>query len=181
MSLCRKELMLVNLVGELVITQSMLSRFKDSDGLYDVDDLVRGIEQLEENTRELQEQTMRIRMLPIDNVFQRLPRLVHDLSKSLDKDVELILNGKFTEVDKTVLEKITDPLTHLVRNSLDHGIEKLVERRQAGKSATGRVEISAFHEGGSIIIEVSDDGRGLNRTAILDKAIEKELLRLTQN
>lgn len=165
--------MLVNLAGELVITQSMLSRFKNSEGDIDADELIRGIEQLEENTRELQEQTMRIRMLPIDNVFQRMPRLVHDLCKTLGKEVDLVLKGKSTEVDKTVLEKISDPLTHLIRNCLDHGIETPELREKAGKPRTGNIEISAFHEGGSIIIEVKDDGRGFNRDAILAKAIEK--------
>ncbi len=168
--------MLVNLAGELVITQSMLSRFKNSEGDFDIDELIRGIEQLEENTRELQEQTMRIRMLPVDNVFQRMPRLVHDLCKSLGKEVDLVLKGKSTEVDKTVLEKISDPLTHLVRNCLDHGIETPEDREKAGKPRSGRVEISAFHEGGSIIIEVKDDGRGFNREAILTKATEKGII-----
>ena len=167
--------LLVNLVGELVITQSMLSRFKDGEEV-DVAALSRGIEQLEENTRELQEQTMRIRMLPIDNVFQRMPRLVRDLSKTLDKEVNLELIGKATEVDKTVLEKISDPLTHLVRNCLDHGIETPAERKRVGKSATGCVEISAYHEGGSIIIQVKDDGRGLNRNAIVAKAVERQII-----
>ena len=168
--------MLVNLVGELVITQSMLSRFKDRDASIDVNDLIKGIEQLEENTRELQEQTMRIRMLPVDNVFQRMPRLVHDLSRSLGKQIDLELIGKSTEVDKTVLEKISDPLTHLVRNCLDHGIETPEDRVNVGKSEIGRVEISAYHEGGNIIIKVSDDGRGLNRKAILAKAIERGVI-----
>ena len=168
--------LLVNLVGELVITQSMLSRFKDRDSDIDVNELIKGIEQLEENTRELQEQTMRIRMLPVDNVFQRIPRLVHDLSRSLGKQVDLELIGKSTEVDKTVLEKISDPLTHLVRNCLDHGIEPPEERLQMGKPANGRVEISAFHEGGNIMIKVSDDGRGLDKAAIVAKAVERGVI-----
>ncbi|MBO6703650.1 MAG: chemotaxis protein CheA [Pseudomonadales bacterium] len=168
--------MLVNLVGELVITQSMISRFKEHEATHGLAELIRGIEQLEENTRELQEHTMRIRMLPIDNVFQRMPRLVRDLSKSLDKEVNLELRGNATEVDKTVLEKISDPLTHLVRNSLDHGIETPQERMELGKFPEGLVEISAFHEGGSIVIQVKDDGRGLNRERIYQKAVEKEII-----
>ncbi len=168
--------MLVNLVGELVITQSMISRFKEHEATHGLAELMRGIEQLEENTRELQEHTMRIRMLPIDNVFQRMPRLVRDLSKSLDKEVNLELRGNATEVDKTVLEKISDPLTHLVRNSLDHGIETPQERMELGKFPEGLVEISAFHEGGSIVIQVKDDGRGLNRERIYQKAVEKEII-----
>lgn len=168
--------MLVNLVGELVITQSMLSRFREKEGDVDIDEMIRGIEQLEENTRELQEQTMRIRMLPVDNVFQRMPRLVRDLSKSLGKEVELIINGRSTEVDKTVLEKISDPLTHLVRNCLDHGVETPEARKAAGKPGAGTVEISAYHEGGSIIIQVKDDGRGLNREAILKKALANGII-----
>ncbi len=167
---------LVNLVGELVITQSMLSRFKNLDDTVDRHQLARDIEQLEENTRDLQEQAMRIRMLPIDTVFQRIPRLVHDLSKNLGKDVELVMNGRSTEVDKTVLEKITDPLTHLVRNSLDHGIESPDERLAAGKPAKGVVELRAYHEGGCIMIEVSDDGRGLSRDLIVSKAIAKGVI-----
>lgn len=167
---------LVNLVGELVITQSMLSRFKDGVNEASVQELIRGIEQLEENTRELQEHTMRIRMLPIDSVFQRMPRLVRDVSRNLGKDVELSISGNQTEVDKTVLEKITDPLTHLVRNSLDHGIEPVEARVAAGKPATGLIEITAFHEGGNIIIEVSDDGGGLDRDKIRAKAIERGII-----
>ena len=166
--------LLVNLVGELVITQSMISRFKSGEA--DVDELIRGIEQLEENTRELQEQTMRMRMLPIDTVFQRLPRLVRDLSRSLDKEVALHISGEGTEVDKTVLEKISDPLTHLVRNCLDHGIESPAERKRVGKSASGSVHISAFHEGGSIVVRVEDDGRGLDRGAIQAKAVQQGIV-----
>lgn len=168
---------LVNLVGELVITQSMLSRFKDGfQRGDDMTELMRGLEQLEENTRELQDHTMRIRMLPIDSVFQRLPRLVRDVSRNLGKEVELGISGNNTEVDKTVLEKITDPLTHLVRNSLDHGIESAPLRIAAGKPAKGKVDVNAYHEGGSIIIEVSDDGAGLNREKILAKAVERGII-----
>lgn len=167
---------LVNLVGELVITQSMLSRFKAGVETGDVGELIRGIEQLEENTRELQEHTMRIRMLPIDTVFQRLPRLVRDVSRNLGKDVDLVISGSQTEVDKTVLEKITDPLTHLVRNSLDHGIESADLRAAAGKERRGKIEVKAYHEGGNIVIEVTDDGGGLNRDKIRQKAIENGII-----
>lgn len=167
---------LVNLVGELVITQSMLSRFKEGIEGTDIPDLIRGIEQLEENTRELQEHTMMIRMLPIESVFQRLPRLVRDVGRSLGKDIELAITGNQTEVDKTVLEKIGDPLMHLVRNSLDHGIEAEAQRRAAGKNLRGRIEITAYHEGGSIVIEVADDGAGLDKERILARAVEKGIV-----
>ena len=161
---------LVNLVGELVISQSMLSRAcRDLDNNQS-GKLVRGLEQLERNTRELQEHAMRIRMLPIDFAFQRLPRLIHDLSHTLGKQVELITSGEKTELDKTVLEKIGDPLMHLVRNALDHGIETPEIRQAAGKSKTAVINISAYHEGGNIIVKVSDDGTGLNLDKILQKA-----------
>ncbi|MDH5395732.1 MAG: chemotaxis protein CheA, partial [Gammaproteobacteria bacterium] len=129
-----------------------------------------GLMQLERNTREMQENVMRIRMLPISFVFQRFPRLVHDLSGKLGKNIELKLSGESTELDKTVMEKIGDPLVHLVRNSLDHGIESPEKRRAAGKSEVGMIHLNAYHEGGNIIIEITDDGAGLNLEKILAKA-----------
>lgn len=161
---------LVNLVGELVITQSILHQFTLEEGEVDAEKLQDGLVQLERNTRELQEETMRIRMLPIDSVFQRLPRLIRDLSGSLGKKVELKMRGNQTEVDKTVLEKIGDPLMHLIRNAMDHGLETPDERIRKGKPETGLVDVNAYHEGGNIIIEVMDDGAGLNRDKILEKA-----------
>jgi len=167
---------LINLVGELVITQSMLGRFAEKYEPEDVESLRRSLAQLTRNTRELRESVMQIRMLPIGFSFNRFPRLVHDLSRKLGKKVELKLIGENTELDKTVLEKIGDPLVHLVRNALDHGLEAPAQRLAAGKSDTGTLELNAFHEGGSIIIEVKDDGAGLNKERILAKARERGLV-----
>jgi len=170
---------LINMVGELVITQSMLSQISSSleEGTEtNLEKLLDGITQLERNTRELQESVLQIRMLPISFSFSRFPRLVRDLSKKMGKKIELKMIGEQTEVDKTVLEKIGDPLVHLVRNSLDHGIETPDIRTAAGKPETGTLELHAYHEGGDIIIKVIDDGAGLNREKILQKAIEKGLV-----
>ena len=167
---------IINLVGELLITQSMLSGFADGIDPNDLDRLRQGLSQLARNTRELQESVMQIRMLPISFAFNRFPRIVHDLSRKLGKKVELKLLGEGTEVDKTVLEKISDPLVHLVRNALDHGLETPDRRLAAGKLETGTLELAAFHEGGNIIIEVRDDGAGLNKARILQKARERALV-----
>ena len=163
---------LINMVGELVITQSMLSQLGEEEdfGEAEIEKLKSGLMQLERNTREMQENVMRIRMLPISFVFQRFPRLVHDLSAQLDKKIELILSGESTELDKTVMEKIGDPLVHLVRNSLDHGIEQPEVRVASGKPETGAIHLNAYHEGGNIVIEITDDGAGLNLEKILSKA-----------
>lgn len=163
---------LINMVGELVITQSMLSQLGEEEkfGDAEIEKLKSGLMQLERNTREMQENVMRIRMLPISFVFQRFPRLVHDLSSQLEKNIELKLSGESTELDKTVMEKIGDPLVHLVRNSLDHGIEKPEVRLAAGKPETGVIHLNAYHEGGNIVIEITDDGAGLNLEKILSKA-----------
>jgi two-component system chemotaxis sensor kinase CheA len=168
---------LINLVGELVITQSMLGRFAEKYDPADLESMRRGLIQLSRNTRELQESVMQIRMLPIGFSFNRFPRLVHDLSRKLGKKVELKLCGENTELDKTVLEKIGDPLVHLVRNALDHGMELPEVRLAAGKNETGVLELNAFHEGGSIVIEVKDDGAGLNKKRILSKAVERGLVK----
>lgn len=169
---------LINMVGELVITQSMLSQFGDDDNFTDAhfERLKDGLAQLESHTRELQESVMRIRMMPISFAFQRFPRLVHDLSSQFEKKIELVMTGETTELDKTVLEKIGDPLVHLVRNSLDHGIESPDARVKAGKSETGVIELSAFHQGGNIVIQIKDDGAGLNKKRILDKAKQNGLI-----
>ncbi|MEA3107917.1 MAG: two-component system, chemotaxis family, sensor kinase CheA, partial [Gammaproteobacteria bacterium] len=164
------------LVGELVITQSMLGRFAEKYEPQDIESLRRSLAQLTRNTRELQESVLQIRMLPIGFSFNRFPRLVHDLSRKLGKKVELKLSGENTELDKTVLEKIGDPLVHLVRNALDHGLESPEQRLAAGKSETGTLELNAFHEGGCIVIEVKDDGAGLNKDRILAKARERGLV-----
>lgn len=160
---------LINLVGELVITQSMLAQAVSRIEGFD-ETLVNGISQLERNSRDLQEAVMSIRMLPIAFVFSRFPRLVRDIAGKLGKSVDLKLVGEQTELDKGVIEKIADPLTHLVRNSLDHGLESTEDRVAAGKSSNGTITLRAFHQGGNIVIEVSDDGRGLDRNKILAKA-----------
>jgi two-component system chemotaxis sensor kinase CheA len=170
---------LINMVGELVITQSMLSQVGEQ--LEDVNSktiegLLDGLAQLERNTRELQECVLQIRMLPISFSFSRFPRLVRDLSSKMGKQIELKISGENTEVDKTVLEKIGDPLVHLVRNSLDHGLETPDRRQAAGKPETGTLHLNARHEGGDIVIEVIDDGAGINRDVVLSKAIEKGLV-----
>jgi two-component system, chemotaxis family, sensor kinase CheA len=167
---------IINLVGELVITQSMLSSFADGIDAGDLDRLRQGLSLLARNTRELQESVMQIRMLPISFAFNRFPRIVHDLSRKLGKKIELKFSGEGTELDKTVLEKISDPLVHLVRNALDHGLETPEVRLAAGKPETGCLELSAFHEGGCIIIEVKDDGAGINRSRVLQKARERALI-----
>ncbi len=167
---------LINMVGELVITQSMLSLVGERFELNRLDQLKNGLSQLERHTRELQESVMNIRMLPISFVFSRFPRLVHDLSSKLDKKIELVLVGENTEVDKTVVELLSDPLVHLVRNSLDHGIEMPADRVAAGKPETGTITLEAYHRGGNIVIEVKDDGKGLNKDALIAKAIENGLI-----
>ena len=164
---------IINLVGELIITQSMLNQVVAKlDGPAHAS-LVAGINLLERNARDLQEAVMSVRMVQMDHVFSRFPRLVRDLAAKLDKDVELVTKGRSTELDKSLTEQIVDPLTHLVRNSLDHGIETPDERAAAGKPRTGTLTLSAEHQGGNIVIEVSDDGAGLNRAKILAKARER--------
>ncbi len=167
---------LINLVGELVITQSMLGQFGEEFDMSQIDVLRDGLNELERNSRELQQTAMQIRMLPISSSFNRFPRLVRDLSNKLDKKVELVITGEGTELDKTVLEKIGDPLVHLVRNSLDHGLETPEIRLAAGKSETGLLKLDAYHEGGNIVIDVIDDGAGLNKQRILAKAIESGIV-----
>lgn len=167
---------LINMVGELVITQSMLGMLGEDFDMSRVEKLNEGLSQLERHTRELQESVMQIRMLPISFTFSRFPRLVHDLSTKMGKKIELEMIGEETEVDKTVIEKIGDPLVHLVRNSLDHGIEMPEDRLAAGKPETGKIRLIASHKGGNIVIEIRDDGRGLNRDKILDKALEKGVI-----
>ena len=184
---------IINLVGELVITQSMLDQAgddleanADAAGGGDSESqktnadillrLSKGLAQLERNTRELQDGVMRIRMLPISFVFSRMPRLVHDLTSKLNKKVELVLSGEETELDKTVMENIGDPLVHLVRNALDHGVETPDIRLAAGKDETGVLGLNAYHQGGNIIIEIKDDGAGINKQRVRNKAIEKGII-----
>ncbi len=161
---------LINLVGELVITQAMLAQTASSLDPMLHDRLFNGMGQLERNARDLQEAVMSIRMMPMDYVFSRFPRLVRDLAGKLGKQIELVTFGQATELDKSLIERIIDPLTHLVRNSLDHGIETSEARLASGKDPVGQLVLSAAHQGGNIVIEVSDDGAGLRREKILAKA-----------
>lgn len=166
---------LINLVGELVITQAMLAQTTANIDPALYENLLNSVAQLERNTRDLQESVMSIRMLPISFVFSRFPRVVRDVASKLGKQVEMRTIGEGTELDKGLIEKISDPLTHLVRNSLDHGIESPEKRIAAGKDPKGTLTLRASHQGGNIVIEVSDDGGGLNRDKILSKAKEKGL------
>lgn len=166
---------MINLVGELVITQAMLAQTASEIDPVISEKLQSGMNHLERNTRDLQEAVMSIRMLPMSFVFSRYPRVVRDLAAKLNKKVELKTVGEGTELDKGLIEKIADPLTHLVRNSLDHGIELPEKRIAAGKLAKGTITLRAFQQGGSIVIEVGDDGAGLNREKILAKARERGL------
>jgi two-component system chemotaxis sensor kinase CheA len=164
---------IINLVGELVITQSMLAQRSNELDPVTHGDLITSMGQLQRNARDLQESVMSIRMMPMEYVFSRFPRLVRDLATKLNKQIELTLVGSSTELDKSLIERIIDPLTHLVRNSLDHGIELPDVRVAAGKSAVGNLVLSAEHQGGNICIEVTDDGAGLNRERILAKAVSQ--------
>jgi two-component system chemotaxis sensor kinase CheA len=172
---------LINLVGELVITQSMLGQLGEKFEMSKLLKLREGLSQLKQNTRGLQESVMRIRMLPISFSFNRFPRMVRDMAQQLDKKIDLIMVGESTELDKTVMEKIGDPLVHLVRNSVDHGIESVENRKAAGKSETGTITLKAFHQGGHVMIQISDDGAGLNAERILNKAKEKGLVGPNEN
>jgi len=167
---------MIDLVGELVITQTMLNRFNGNMDIRDLPLLYESLSQLERNTRELQESVMRIRMLPVSFAFNRLPRAVRDLGQQLGKEVELRIIGEQTELDKTVIERISDPLMHLVRNCVDHGIEMPKLRKQGGKSDIAVVRVEAFQRGGNVVIEIEDDGQGINRDRVLTKAIERGLV-----
>ena len=167
---------LINLVGELVITQSMITDLGEKFTIEQLPVLQERIVQLERNTRELQERVMSIRMMPIGSAFHRFPRLIRDLAGKSGKQIQLVMSGEETELDKTLIEAIGDPLTHLVRNSADHGLEGPEERVAAGKPERGTVYLHAYHDGGNICIAVEDDGRGLNRDKIVAKAIERGLI-----
>jgi two-component system chemotaxis sensor kinase CheA len=167
---------MIDLVGELVITQTMLNRFNGSMDMRDLPLLFESLSQLERNTRELQESVMRIRMLPVSFAFNRLPRAVRDLGQQLGKEVELRIIGEHTELDKTVIERISDPLMHLVRNCVDHGIEMPSERKRAGKPETAVVRVEAYQKGGNVVIEIEDDGNGINRERVVKKAVERGLV-----
>ena len=167
---------LVNMVGELVITQAMLDEQAGSLQADQFPALLHGLELLGQHTRELQESVMAIRAQPVKSVFSRVPRMVRELSGKLDREVRLITSGENTEVDKTVIEQIGDPLTHMIRNAIDHGIETPEDREAAGKPRQGTIYLSAEHRSGRIVIEIEDDGRGINRERVLEKALEKGII-----
>jgi two-component system chemotaxis sensor kinase CheA len=168
---------LVNLVGELVITQAMLAQASQhTHTTQGEEQLSAALLQLDRQTRELQERVMGIRMVPVDMVFSRFPRMVHELGKQLGKDVELVMEGQATELDKTFIEMLVDPLTHLVRNAVDHGMEDKADRLQSGKPSMGTIALRASSRGGHIHIEVKDDGKGLNRDRIYQKALDRGLV-----
>ena len=167
---------LINLVGELVITQSMITDLSEKFSIDQLPVLQERITQLERNTREIQERVMSIRMMPIGSAFHRFPRLVRDLAGKSGKQIQLVMSGEETELDKTLIEAIGDPLTHLVRNSADHGLELPDDRLAQGKPARGTIRLHAYHDGGNICVAVEDDGRGLNREKILNKAVEKGII-----
>lgn len=167
---------LVNLVGELVITQAMLSQQVAECKIPRASTVGNGLAELEHLLRELQESVMAIRTQPVKSVFQRMPRLVRELAAQTHKKVHLVVEGEATEVDKTVIERLGEPLTHMIRNAVDHGLESPEERLAAGKPEEGTVTLSAEHRGGRIVIEVSDDGRGIDRTRVREKAIERGLI-----
>jgi len=166
----------VNLVGELVINQSMLRQLGSELPVDVAPNLIAGLDNLSQHLRELQESVMAMRAQPVKSVFSRMPRLVRELSAQLGKEARLVVSGEGTEIDKTVVEQLSDPLTHLIRNSLDHGLETIEDREKAGKSRCGDVRLNAEHRSGRILIEVSDDGRGINRKKVRAKAEERGLV-----
>ncbi len=167
---------LVNMVGEMVITQSMIAQQVTGLPVDRFHDLIQGVEELSRHTRELQDAVMAVRMQPVKTIFARLPRLVRDLSQSLGKDVQLEVSGEQTEIDKTLIEQLSDPLTHMIRNSLDHGITKPEHRESVGKPRRGTIRLSADNTGGRIVLTISDDGEGINRGKVKEKALEKGLI-----
>lgn len=167
---------LVNLVGELVINQAMLSQSLEQSGLSPHSDAMSGLEEFQRLTRDIQDSVMMIRAQPVKSLFQRMSRIVREASAAVDKDVRLQTFGEATEVDKTVIERLADPLTHMIRNAVDHGLEDRKARAAAGKEPQGRVNLSAAHRSGRVVIEVADDGAGINRTKVLQIAIDKGLV-----
>src|SRR5699024_1908347 len=162
---------IINLVGELVITQAMLTQTASNMDPVVHDRLINGVEQLERNARDLHEAVMSIRMMPMDYVFSRFPRVVRESASRMQKQIRLVTTGQATELDKSLIERIIDPLTHLVRNSIDHGIESPEDRLKVGKEPEGVLTLSAEHSGGHIVIQVADGGAGRNRERILEKAV----------
>ena len=167
---------LINLVGELVINQAMLSQRVIEAGLVRSSNVALGLDDLEQLTREIQDSVMAIRAQPVKSVFQRMPRLIREIAAATGKQVRLVTEGEGTEVDKTVIERLTDPITHMIRNAIDHGLEKPEDRIAAGKPAEGVVRLAAMHRSGRIVIEISDDGAGVDRQRVREKAIEKGLV-----
>lgn len=167
---------LVNMVGELVITQAMISQQMNNLSPDQFHGLIQGVGELSRHIRELQEAVMAVRMQPVKSIFSRMPRIVRDLSRQLGKDIEIVMSGENTEIDKTVIEQLGDPLTHMIRNSVDHGIETPEERTKAGKPAKGTITLTADNSGGRIIIDIEDDGKGINRERVLKKAKQKGLI-----
>jgi two-component system chemotaxis sensor kinase CheA len=166
---------LINLVGELVIAESMVTHNPDLADL-ELDNFDKASSHLNKIVRELQDVAMNIRMVPVSGLFKRMIRLVHDLARSADKQARIELIGEETEIDKTVIEMVSDPLVHIIRNAVDHGLESPEERQEKGKDAKGQIRLEARHEGGEVWILVSDDGRGLNRERILQRSLERELI-----
>jgi two-component system chemotaxis sensor kinase CheA len=167
---------LVNLVGELVINQAMLSQSLEQSGLSPHSDAMSGLEEFQRLTRDIQDSVMMIRAQPVKSLFQRMSRIVREASAAVGKDVRLVTEGEATEVDKTVIERLADPLTHMIRNAVDHGLENSQDRINAGKPAQGHVFLKAAHRSGRVVIEVSDDGGGINRPKVLQIAIDKGLV-----
>ncbi len=167
---------LVNLVGELVINQAMLSQSLESSGLSPHSDAMNGLEEFQRLTRDIQDSVMMIRAQPVKSLFQRMSRIVREASAAVEKDVRLVTEGDSTEVDKTVIERLADPLTHMIRNAVDHGLETTEERLSAGKPAQGHVRLTAAHRSGRVVIEVSDDGGGINRDKVHQIALDKGLV-----
>lgn len=167
---------LVNLVGELVINQAMLSQSLEQSGLSPHSDAVNGLEEFQRLTRDIQDSVMMIRAQPVKSLFQRMARIVRETSSIVDKDVRLITEGEATEVDKTVIERLADPLTHMIRNAVDHGVETVEERKLSGKPEQGQVHLSASHKSGRVVITVRDDGKGIDRARVLAKALDKGIV-----
>jgi len=167
---------LINLVGELVIQQAVLAQRVSETAMIRASGVGQGLEDLELLTREIQDSVMAIRAQPVKSVFQRMPRLVREVAQMTGKQVRLVTEGEATEVDKTVVERLAEPITHMLRNAIDHGLEKPEKRVAAGKPAEGQVRLAALHRSGRIVIEISDDGAGINRERVLGIAIEKGLI-----
>jgi two-component system, chemotaxis family, sensor kinase CheA len=167
---------LIDLVGELVINQAMLAQRVGEYGIAPSSNLAMGLDELEQLTREIQDSVMAIRAQPVKSVFQRMPRLVREVANMTGKQARLVMDGENTEVDKTVIERLSDPITHMLRNAIDHGLESPEERKAAGKNPEGVVRLAALHRSGRIVIEVSDDGKGINRERVFGIAVKKGLI-----